>query len=378
LDSIGWYCAAVAAVAVNNGRGFVAPRDCRMAPSKDYVVLGSQALVICRPTAIRSHAYHPLAQPPNMAEMLHSYSNTVLHWARQQPGKALQGTAQLAPTASSAGEHASLSHEWLPAMEDWSKVGLSQVEALRRQVEAGSDSSSSSSNSQVPQLQNNIVSMSPLVAASSSLTASHAMGKSRTAVAAAPAAAAAAAAPTYAGSSRSAATQVRWLDNVSGPVCQWPGSGLSDVASNSSAGRNTPLGLRTTDWPVLSGVRAPHKLSGALWPNFSMPGISSRPQGGAANSGLGSSSSSRVGLPVMPVAPATDALAEAFAAAQATLMVPSEYLQVRVHMGLQPANACCEMMNGGSSMHQRQVCITMSAASTHAPTRASFQAQQSM
>jgi hypothetical protein len=268
-----------------------------------------------------------------MAQMLHSYSNTVLHWARQ-PGKALQGTAQLAPTP--AGEHASLSHEWLPAMEDWSKAGLSQVEALRRQVEAGSDSSSS--NSQVPQLQNNIVSSSRLVAASSLMTASHAMGQSRAAVAAMPAAAAAAATVITAGPSSSAApaSQVQWLDNVSGPVCQWPGSGRSDVASNSSAGRSTPPGLCTTDWPVLSGVRAPHKLSGALWPHFSMPGISSRLQGGSAGSGLGGSSSSTVGLPVMPVAPAADALAEAFAAAQATLMVPSEYLQVRTPILQQP------------------------------------------
>jgi hypothetical protein len=305
-----------------------------MAPSKDYVVLGSQALVICRPTAIRSHAYHPLAQPPNVAQMLHSYSNTVLHWARQ-PGTALHGTAQLVPAAAgaTAGEHASLSHEWLPAMEDWSEAGLSQVEALRRQVEAGS----SSSSSQTPQLQNNIVNVSRLVAASSLVTASHAMGKRGAAVAAAPAGVGAAAALSNAGSS-SAATmpQVRRLDNVSGPVCQWPSSMSSDAASNSSAGRSTPPGLRTTDWPVLSGVRAPHKLSAALWPHFSMPGISSRLQSRAAGNGLGlgsssnssSSSSSRVGLPVMPVAPAADALAEAFAAAQATVMVPSEYLQV--------------------------------------------------
>ncbi|WIA29180.1 hypothetical protein OEZ86_011691 [Tetradesmus obliquus] len=181
----------------------------RMAPSQDYVVLGSQALVICRPTSIRSHAYHPLAQPPNVAQMLHSYSNTVLDWERQ-PGRVVHGTAQLATPALAAAAAASMhshdatsvSHEWLPAMEDWSKAGLSQVEALRRQVEAGGSSSNDS---------------------------------------------------------------------------------ISSAAS------------------------------------------SKRPVGGSGAMGLGSSNA---GALAMPVARSADPLAEAFATAQATLMVPSEYLQV--------------------------------------------------
>lgn len=315
----------------------------RMAPSQDYVVLGSQALVICRPTSIRSHAYHPLAQPPNVAQMLHSYSNTVLDWERQQ-GRVVHGTAQLATPALAAAAAASMhshdatsvSHEWLPAMEDWSKAGLSQVEALRRQVEAGGSSSNDSGSSKAPQLQNNIVSVSQLVAASSLVAASHAMDKSKAAVAAVPAGAAAhgratgAASTAAGGSSTALLPRQHWLSGVSGPRCEWPGSVNCDAASNSSSGRSTPAGLRTTDWPVLSGVRAPHKATGALWPRFSMPGISSaasskRPVGGSGAMGLGSSNA---GALAMPVAPAADPLAEAFATAQATLMVPSEYLQV--------------------------------------------------
>jgi hypothetical protein len=311
-----------------------------MAPSKEYVVLGSQALVICRPTSIRSHAYHPLAQPPNVADMLHSYSNTVLDWARQPIDRVVQGTAHLAPpamaaAAAAAGDAASLSHEWLPAMEDWSKAGLSQVEALRRQVEA-TNISDGSSSAKVPQLQNNIVSGPRLAAASSMVAGSHAVEKSTVAVAAGPAAAAAVSRPVgtastaVVSSSIASLPKLQWLNSPSGPRCDWP-SALGDAASNSSNWRSTPPGLRTTDWPVLSGVRAPHKATAALWPYFSMPGVSSRPPaaaGGGLGLGSSSSNSSKTGLLAMPVAPAADLLAEAFATAQATLMVPSEYLQV--------------------------------------------------
>jgi hypothetical protein len=128
-------------------------------------------------------------------------------------------------------------------------------------------------------------------------------------------------------SSMASLLQQQWLSGVSGPRCEWPGPLSSDAASNSSNGRSTPPGLRTTEWPVLSGIRAPHKHSGALWPRFTMPGISSSKQPAGSGSGLGLGSN-RAGPPAMPVAPAADPLAEAFATAQATLMVPSEYLQV--------------------------------------------------
>jgi hypothetical protein len=72
-----------------------------------------------------------------------------------------------------------------------------------------------------------------------------------------------------------------------------------------------------------------------------------------------------VGLPIMPVAPAADALAEAFAAAQATLMVPSEYLQVCTCLCSQSAH--CQHAAKCSSMHERVLtCRLRSAAASTA------------
>ncbi|KAF6266640.1 hypothetical protein COO60DRAFT_7439 [Scenedesmus sp. NREL 46B-D3] len=298
-----------------------------MAPCRDCVVLGSQALIICRPTTISSRAYHPLAQPPDMAEMLQRHSHTVQNWARQ-PAVGRQGTAQWGPAAMAAGGpaagavgagaagHTNLSHEWLPANKGSGNARVSQAEALQRQVEAGTSRSDRSAND-MPQLRNNIVGVPRLVAASSLVTASHATDQSKAAGAAGPAAALLAGAA--AGSSTASQPHVPWLSTFHGPSCAWPGLQSSDIATSSSSDRSTPPGLRTTDWPVLAGVRAPRKASEAPWPHLSMTGISS--------SGLGIASS-RVRLPVLPAPSAADALAEAFAAAQASLMVPSEYLQV--------------------------------------------------
>lgn len=346
------------------------PACCRMAPSKDYIISSSQALVAIRPTTIASHAYHPLMQPPNMAQLLHAEGNDVCRWVRRQDRPTYlkeQLVVTAAPSASSSAATVDSYEGFAPAPE-WSKSEVSQVEALRQQVEASSfcadgqldsasqgvGASSSAGCNSNSSLQNNIVladigsnmdatsmfALSKLASASKLATVDILAGRMRQKHTTEATAETVAPHSTVAGSSvamqppdfaSNSSLSRRSSKADSRPYSQ--GGGVRN--SSRSIPKKTPVALKTDDWPVLSGRqhRAYHYAKG-----WHLPGM-------ACKSKQLLEYQQKYGLPGRPILAAMTASTSAgnndtvtsamsvtqqAALAASQLLVPVEYLQVGV------------------------------------------------
>lgn len=345
-----------------------------MAPSKDYIVSSTQALVVIRPTAIAAHAHHPLMQPPNMAQLLHAEISTSRKWVGKQ-GKPLYFNDQLTPIAVPAAADngvpaAGATVEGYPPALDWSKSGVSQVDALRQQVEASNlyadgqlDSGLSMQDAPateyaVPVSQNNIVAapISNRVDANS-LIAHHNRSANRL-VSAGPAAGLDLSAESPAAnwevasiidsrssvrfsnshiSSKRPSTKVRSaIDKVRAVT--------SSKISRDTSRSSTPVALRTEDWPVLSG--RPHNPYKDAKKSWHLPGLSNqsrqlleyqqkyglpgRPNTAAAAAAAASAAGGLMAR-YWPDGQLGAPLAQQAAVAASQLLVPVEYLQVSQH-----------------------------------------------
>lgn len=331
-----------------------------MAPSKDYILTSTQALVVIRPTIISSHSYHPLMRLPSMMQPLHGDSSIMQKWMDKQ-GKALYFDGQLAPVAAYQVAAAT--------------PGFSQVEAFKQHVEASNpyacgqvdqalasrDASAGYSLAGRHPKQNNVVAINvagrtgedSLVAASTAesasklLTADSLLGLTGTGSALQSAAASEAGSPRSGPGETSADQQFFASDTNSSKAFMSrrsislhdsKGSSRSKHSSNPNS-KAVPDVLKTEDWPVLSGRS--HKSCKDTSQSWHLPGLSDsskqlleyqqkyglpgRPNAavmaadmpsslGVRNSVLG-----QVGSPTVQTAAA---------AAASQLLVPVEYLQV--------------------------------------------------